>query len=70
MDLLDLAYALVGVGALLAGLLPRLLADRPCPCRSRSSALGMLVFALPLGLPDAGPAGRTPSWPSTSPRSA
>ena len=51
----DLLFALFGVGALLAGILPRLLEPVRCPCRSSSSGSGMVVFALPLGLPDADP---------------
>ncbi|GAA4542373.1 cation:proton antiporter [Pseudonocardia xishanensis] len=55
MDLLDLTYALVGVGALLAGLLPRLLAHRPLSMPMVFLGLGVLLFALPLGLPDPDP---------------
>ncbi|WP_181783411.1 cation:proton antiporter domain-containing protein [Pseudonocardia pini] len=55
MDLLDLTYALVGVGALLAGLLPRLLARRPLSMPIVFLGLGVLLFALPLGLPDPDP---------------
>ena len=55
MDLLDLTYALVGVGALLAGLLPRLLARRPLSMPMVFLGLGVLLFALPLGLPDPDP---------------
>jgi sodium/hydrogen antiporter len=54
-DLLDLAYALVGVGALLAGLLPRLLANRPLSMPIVFLGLGALLFALPIGLPDPDP---------------
>lgn len=55
MDLLDLAYALVGVGAPLAGLLPRLLADRPMSMPIIFLGLGMAVFALVGDLPDPDP---------------
>ena len=55
MDLLDLAYALVGVGALLAGLLPRLLANRPLSMPIVFLGLGAVLFALPIGLPDPDP---------------
>jgi NhaP-type Na+/H+ or K+/H+ antiporter len=51
----DLVFALIGVGALLAGILPRLLERRPLSMPIAFVALGMLVFALPLGLPDADP---------------
>jgi len=54
-DLLDLAYALVGVGALLAGLLPRLLANRPLSMPIVFLGLGAVLFALPIGLPDPDP---------------
>lgn len=55
MDLLDLTYALVGVGALLAGLLPRLLANRPLSMPIIFLGLGAVLFALPIGLPDPDP---------------
>ncbi|HYH30496.1 MAG TPA: cation:proton antiporter, partial [Pseudonocardia sp.] len=55
MDLLDLTYALVGVGALLAGLLPRLLADRPLSMPIVFLGLGMAVFALVDALPNPDP---------------
>ncbi|MDI6101494.1 cation:proton antiporter [Actinoplanes sp. NEAU-A12] len=55
MELSDLVYALVGVGALLAGILPRLLERRPLSMPMTFLALGMIVFGLPLGLPDADP---------------
>ena len=51
MDLADLAFAVAGVGALLAGLLPRLLEERPLSMPIAFLGLGMLVFALPLDLP-------------------
>jgi len=47
----DLGYAVAGVGALLAGLLPRLLERRALSMPIAFLGLGMLVFALPLGLP-------------------
>jgi NhaP-type Na+/H+ or K+/H+ antiporter len=54
-QLSDLLFALFGVGALLAGILPRVLERRPLSMPIVFLALGMLVFALPLGLPDADP---------------
>jgi sodium/hydrogen antiporter len=54
-DLLDLTYALVGVGALLAGLLPRLLAERPLSMPIVFLGLGAVLFAVPIGLPDPDP---------------
>jgi len=54
-DLLDLTYALVGVGALLAALLPRLLANRPLSMPIVFLALGMAVFALAPALPSPDP---------------
>jgi sodium/hydrogen antiporter len=54
-DLLDLTYALVGVGALLAGLLPRLLADRSLSMPIVFLGLGMAVFGLVDALPDPDP---------------
>jgi sodium/hydrogen antiporter len=54
-DLLDLTYALVGVGALLAGLLPRLLADRSLSMPIVFLGLGAVVFAVVGGLPDPDP---------------
>ena len=55
MDLLDLTYVLVGVGALLAGLLPRLLADRSLSMPIVFLGLGAVVFALVGDLPDPDP---------------
>ena len=55
MQLSDLLFALFGVGALLAGILPRVLERRPLSMPIAFLALGMLVFALPLGLPDPNP---------------
>jgi NhaP-type Na+/H+ or K+/H+ antiporter len=54
-QLSDLVFALIGVGALLAGILPRVLERRPLSMPIAFLALGMVVFALPLGLPDADP---------------
>ena len=51
----DLIFALIGVGALLAGILPRALERRPLSMPIAFQALGMIVFALPLGLPKPGP---------------
>ena len=55
MQLSDVLFALFGVAALLAGILPRLLEKRPLSMPIAFLALGMLVFALPLGLPSADP---------------
>jgi NhaP-type Na+/H+ or K+/H+ antiporter len=54
-QLSDLVFALIGVGALLAGILPRVLERRPLSMPIVFLALGMVMFALPLGLPDADP---------------
>jgi NhaP-type Na+/H+ or K+/H+ antiporter len=54
-QLADLVFALIGVGALLAGILPRVLDRRPLSLPIAFLALGMVVFALPLGLPDVDP---------------
>ncbi|WP_433720153.1 cation:proton antiporter [Actinoplanes sp. CA-051413] len=54
-QLSDLLFALLGVGALLAGILPRVLERRPLSMPIVFLALGMVVFALPLGLPTADP---------------
>ncbi len=51
----DLVFALVGVGALLAGLLPRLLERRPLSMPIVFLGLGMVLFALPTGLPTPDP---------------
>lgn len=55
MQISDLVFALIGVGALLAGILPRVLDRRPLSLPIAFLALGMVVFALPLGLPDVDP---------------
>jgi sodium/hydrogen antiporter len=54
-DLLDLTYALVGVGALLAALLPRLLSDRPLSMPIVFLGAGMVVFAVAGDLPSPDP---------------
>jgi NhaP-type Na+/H+ or K+/H+ antiporter len=51
----DVAFALVGLGALLAGILPRVLERRPLSMPIAFLGLGMLVFLLPLGLPTPDP---------------
>ncbi|MBW0116447.1 cation:proton antiporter [Pseudonocardia abyssalis] len=51
MDLIDLTFALVGIGALAAGLLPRLLAGRPLSMPIVFLGLGMAVFAVVPALP-------------------
>lgn len=51
----DLTYALLGLGALLAGVLPRLLDRRPLSMPIIFLAVGMLVFAVPTGLPSPDP---------------
>jgi NhaP-type Na+/H+ or K+/H+ antiporter len=53
--LADLAYALVGLGALLAAILPRLLAHRPFSMPITFLALGLAIFAVPSGIPDPDP---------------
>ncbi|MEV6633368.1 cation:proton antiporter [Actinoplanes sp. NPDC051470] len=55
MQLSDLLFALIGVGALLAGILPRVLERRPLSMPIVFLLLGMAVFALPLGLPEPDP---------------
>jgi sodium/hydrogen antiporter len=54
-DTADLAFAVAGVGALLAGLLPRLLEGRPLSMPVAFLGLGMLVFLLPVDLPTPDP---------------
>ncbi|GAB3803599.1 cation:proton antiporter domain-containing protein [Micromonospora zhanjiangensis] len=51
MDPVAVAFGLVGVGALLAGVLPRVLEHRPLSMPIAFLGLGMLVFLLPTGLP-------------------
>ncbi|HEY0696646.1 MAG TPA: cation:proton antiporter, partial [Micromonospora sp.] len=55
MEPVDLAYALIGVGAVLAGILPRVLERRPLSMPISCLGLGTVVFLLPLGLPDPDP---------------
>lgn len=55
MQLSDVVFALIGVGALLAGILPRLLERRPLSMPIAFLGLGLVVFGLPLGLPEADP---------------
>ncbi|MCU1628448.1 MAG: putative sodium/proton antiporter [Pseudonocardia sp.] len=55
MDVLDLTFALVGLGALMAALLPRLLANRPLSMPIVFLALGVAVFAVFPDLPDPDP---------------
>jgi sodium/hydrogen antiporter len=57
-DLADLVFAVVGVGALLASLLPRVLEGRPFSLPIVFLGLGLLLGALPLPF-DASPSGRT-----------
>ncbi|WP_433791187.1 cation:proton antiporter [Actinoplanes sp. CA-252034] len=51
----DLLFALFGTGALLAGILPRVLERRPLSMPMAFLGLGLLLFGLPLGLPEADP---------------
>jgi NhaP-type Na+/H+ or K+/H+ antiporter len=51
----DVVFTVIGFGALLAGILPRLLERRPLSMPIAFLGLGMLVFGLPIGLPDADP---------------
>ncbi|MFF7251190.1 cation:proton antiporter [Embleya sp. NPDC008237] len=55
MDPMDLSYAVIGIGALLAGVMPRLVARRPLSVPIAFLLLGMLVFAVPSPLPDPDP---------------
>jgi sodium/hydrogen antiporter len=50
-DLVALTYAIIGVGALLAGVLPRALERRPLSMPIAFLGLGMIVFLLPTDLP-------------------
>jgi sodium/hydrogen antiporter len=54
-ELADLVYALIGVGALLAGVLPPLLERRPLSTPIVFLGFGVAAFALPLGLPELDP---------------
>jgi sodium/hydrogen antiporter len=47
----DVLFALIGIGALLAGVLPRALERRPLSMPIAFLGLGMIVFALPIDLP-------------------
>lgn len=51
----DVLFALFGLGALLAGILPRVLERRPLSMPMAFLGLGLLLFGLPLGLPAADP---------------
>ncbi|MFC4064812.1 cation:proton antiporter [Actinoplanes subglobosus] len=51
----DVLFALFGAGALLAGILPRALERRPLSMPMAFLGLGLLLFGLPLGLPEADP---------------
>ncbi|WP_127508315.1 cation:proton antiporter [Actinoplanes solisilvae] len=55
MQISDVIFAVVGVGALLAGILPRVLERRPLSMPIIFVGLGLLVFGLPIGLPAADP---------------
>ncbi|OJF11890.1 cation:proton antiporter [Couchioplanes caeruleus] len=55
MQLPDVLFAIFGMGALLAGILPRVLERRPLSMPIVFLALGMVLFAVPLGLPEADP---------------
>ncbi|MEV1290234.1 cation:proton antiporter [Micromonospora sp. NPDC049679] len=54
-DPADLAYALIGLGAVLAGVLPRVMERRPFSMPIVFLGIGMIVFALPTGLPGPDP---------------
>lgn len=60
MELFDLVYLAAGAGALLAAALPRLLADRAFSMPLVFLGAGMLLFALPLGLPQPDPVAYRP----------
>ncbi|MEU4568745.1 cation:proton antiporter [Micromonospora sp. NPDC023956] len=51
MEPVDVAFAVLGIGALLAGILPRMLEQRPLSMPIAFLGLGMLIFLLPTGLP-------------------
>lgn len=55
MDPIDMSYAVIGVAALSAGVLPRLVERRPLSMPIAFLLLGMLVFAVPSPLPDPDP---------------
>jgi sodium/hydrogen antiporter len=50
-DAVAVTYAVIGAGALLAGVLPRALERRPLSMPIAFLGLGMLVFLLPTGMP-------------------
>lgn len=54
-DPVDLTFALTGIAALLAAVLPRLLEHRPLSMPIAFLGLGMLLFVLPTGLPGPDP---------------
>ena len=51
METVDVAFAILGLGALLAGVLPRVVERRPLSMPIAFLGLGMMVFLLPTGLP-------------------
>ncbi|BCL16807.1 cation:proton antiporter [Micromonospora sagamiensis] len=51
MEPVDVAFAVLGIGALLAGILPRMLERRPLSMPIAFLGLGMVIFLLPTGLP-------------------
>lgn len=51
----DIGYACMGIGALLAAVLPRLVARQPMSMPMVFLAVGYLVYLLPTGLPDLDP---------------
>ncbi|WP_341483449.1 cation:proton antiporter [Micromonospora cathayae] len=51
MEPVDVSLAVLGVGSLLAGVLPRMLERRPLSMPIAFLGLGMLIFLLPTGLP-------------------
>ncbi|GIJ77614.1 NhaP-type Na+/H+ or K+/H+ antiporter [Micromonospora phaseoli] len=51
METVDVAFAVLGLAALLAGILPRLLERRPLSMPLAFLGLGMVIYALPTDLP-------------------
>ncbi|WP_091462843.1 cation:proton antiporter [Micromonospora inyonensis] len=51
MEPVDVAFAVLGIGALLAGILPRMVERRPLSMPIAFLGLGMVIFLLPTGLP-------------------
>ncbi|MFV2100738.1 cation:proton antiporter [Micromonospora sp. LOL_024] len=51
METVDVAFAVLGLAALLAGILPRLLERRPLSMPIAFLGLGMVIYALPTDLP-------------------